>query len=104
MDAQEQQTLPQEEAIRLCIRFKPQDILGEPCARSLTIANAFMQQNFERKFDWGKDHIYTPAGIDNVEDETTRRKLFMFLDVNKHANSTFQTLLCYQVSRGSPMY
>jgi hypothetical protein len=102
MDAQTQQILPQEEAIRLCFRFIPQDIPGEPGARSITIADAFMQQNFKRKFDWEKDHVYTPAGIDEVDGR--RRKLFMFLDVNKHANPTFQTLLCYQVEKGSPMY
>lgn len=102
MDAQVQQTLPQEDGIRLCFRFIPQDILGEPGARPITVADAFMQQNFERKFDWEKDHIYTPAGIDEVDGR--KRKLFMFLDVNKHANPTFQTLRCYQVAEGSPMY
>ena len=99
MDPHTQETLPKAEAIRLCFRFKPQDIPGEPGARSITVADAFMEVNFQRKFDWEKDYVYTPAGID----ETTK-KLFMFLDVNKHANSTFQTLRCYNVAKGSPMY
>ncbi|KAF1993394.1 hypothetical protein P154DRAFT_477630 [Amniculicola lignicola CBS 123094] len=102
MDAQAQQILSQGEAVRLCFRFKPQDIPGIPGARSITVANAFMQLNFKRNFDWDKDYVYTPAGIDEVKDGT-RRKLYMFLDVNKHANPTFQTLLCYQVAKGSPM-
>jgi hypothetical protein len=100
MEAQSQQQLPQKEGIRFCFRFKPQDILGEPGARSLTVANAFMQQNFQRNFDWDQDYVYTPAGID---EDGLRRKLFMFLDVNKHANRTFQNLICYTVTKGSPM-
>lgn len=100
MDAQTEQTLPQEKPVRFCFRFRPQDIPGEPGARSITVANAFMQQNFKRKFDWEKDHIYTPAGID---EEGIRRKLFMFLDVNKHASYTSQSPRCYRVE-GSPMY
>ncbi|KAF2438693.1 hypothetical protein P171DRAFT_436627 [Karstenula rhodostoma CBS 690.94] len=102
MDAQARQALPRESAIRLCLRFKARDIPGDPCARSLTVADAFMQQKFERKFDWERDYIYTPAGIDDVEDGT-RMKLFMFLDVNKHANSKYETLLCYQVGKGDSM-
>ena len=100
MDAQVEQTLPQEEPIRFCFRFRPQDIPGEPGARSITVADAFMQQNFKRKFDWEKDHIYTPAGID---EEEISRKLFMFLDVNKHARCTSHSPRCYRVE-GSPMY
>ncbi|KAK3215892.1 hypothetical protein GRF29_8g1404092 [Pseudopithomyces chartarum] len=58
-DAQAEQTLPQEEPVRFCFRFRPQIIPGEPGARSITVADAFMQQKFKRKFDWEKDHIYT---------------------------------------------
>jgi len=101
MDAQTQET-PEVEAVRLCFRFKPRDIPGQPGARSLTVADAFMEVNFQRKFDWEKDHVYTPAGIDEVKDEGRRK--FMFLDVNKHAHPTFLTLLCYDVAKGSPMY
>lgn len=99
MNADTQETLPQAEAIRLCFRFKPQDIPGIPGARSITVANAFMEANFHREFDWEKDYVYTPADIDQ-----TTRKLFMFLDVNKDASPTFQTLRCYTVAKGSPMY
>jgi hypothetical protein len=99
MNADAQETLPQAEAIRFCFRFRPQDIPGIPGARSITIANAFMETNFQRKFDWEKDYVYTPAGIDEVT-----RKLYMFLDVNKHANSTFNSLRCYTVAQGSSMY
>jgi hypothetical protein len=99
MDADAQETLPQAEAIRFCFRFRPQDIPGIPGARSITIANAFMEANFQREFDWEKDYVYTPAGIDEVT-----RKLYMFLDVNKHANSTFKSLHCYTVAQGSSMY
>jgi hypothetical protein len=99
MDANAQETLPKAEAIRFCFRFRPQDIPGEPGARSITVANAFMEVNFQRRFDWEKDYVYTPADIDK-----TTRKLFMFLDVNKHASPTPKTLSCYTVARGSPMY
>ncbi|OCL04246.1 hypothetical protein AOQ84DRAFT_301254, partial [Glonium stellatum] len=87
MDAQTQQPLPQEEAIRLYFRFSPQDILGEPSARSITVTDAFMQLNFNRKFDWEKDYVYTPAGIGNKDG--IRRKLFIFLDVNKYVNPIY---------------
>jgi len=42
------------------------------------VADAFMEVNFQRKFDWEKDHVYTPAGIDEVKDEGRRK--FMFLE------------------------
>jgi hypothetical protein len=103
--AAHQQTLPhEEEGVRLCFRFNPQDILGNPGARSITIADTFMQLKFQRKFDWEKDYVYTPAGIDagSVEDGAGR-KLYMFLDVNKHATPPFRSLLCYQINKGSPM-
>jgi hypothetical protein len=99
MDANAQETLPQAEAIRFCFRFKPQDIPGIPGARSITSANAFMEANFQRKFDWEKDYVYTPAGSDEIT-----RNLYMFLDVNKHASSTFKSLRCYIVTQRSSMY
>ena len=102
MDTQVQELPPKEEAIRLCFRFKPQDISGEPCARSIAVADAFIQLKYKRDFDWEKDYMYTPSGIDSVGD--ARRKLFMFLDINKHAHPTFQALLCYQITKGDPMY
>ncbi len=69
----------------------------------MTVADAFMQLNVEREFEWEKDYVYTPAGTDEVKDGA-ERKLFIFLDVDKHANPTFQALLCYQVAKGSPLY
>ncbi|CAI6334357.1 unnamed protein product [Periconia digitata] len=99
MDAHTKQTPLQEKPGRFCFRFKPQDIPGEPGARSITVADAFMQQNYERKFDWEKDYVYTPAGID---DEEINRKLFMFLDVNKNAGHACHSPRCYRVE-GSPM-
>lgn len=103
MDAQTQEILPQGEAIRCFLRFRPQDIPGEPGARSITIADAFMQQNFNRKFDWEKDHVYTPAGIDEATDRA-KRPLFLILDVNKRVNTKPQSQLCYRIARGNSMY
>jgi hypothetical protein len=96
MATQNQKTFPRGEAIRFCFSFKAQDIPGEPGARSITAANAFMQQFFERDFNWQTDYVYTPAGIDEVE-EGKRGIPFMLLDVNKHANSTFQSLHCFGI-------
>lgn len=100
MDTQPPETLPQDEAVRLCFRFKPQNIPGEPGARSITVADAFIQLKFQRKFDWDKDYVYTPAAIDEVG---ITRYIYMFLDVNKHVHSTFQTLHCYKIE-GCSMY
>ena len=104
MATQNQKTFRREEAIRFCFNFKAQDIPGEPGARSITAANAFMQQHFERDFSWQTDYVYTPAGIDDV-DEGKKGIPFMFLDVNKHANPTFQSLHCFKIIKcGKAMY
>jgi hypothetical protein len=104
MAAQNQKTFRRDEAIRFCFNFKAQDIPGEPGARSITAANAFMQQHFERDFSWQTDYVYTPAGIDDVE-EGKKGIPFMFLDVNKHANPTFQSLHCFKIIKcGKAMY
>ncbi|KAH9870928.1 hypothetical protein J1614_006500, partial [Plenodomus biglobosus] len=79
---------------------KPQYIPGEPGARPITIANAFMQLTFHRDFNWDRDYVYTPAGIDDIG-PVARRNLFLFLDVDVHANATYNTLLCYQIVPGN---
>jgi hypothetical protein len=64
-----------------------------------------MEPNLGRKFDWNTNYVYTPAGIDEVEEveEVSERRLLMFLDVNKHTNPTFTSLRCVQVARGDSM-
>jgi hypothetical protein len=86
--------------MRICFRSRPRNIPGEAGARSITVANAFVEATFQRKFDRAEDYVYTRADIDRG----VTRKLFMFLDVNKHAHPTFQTLRCYRIVEGRPMY
>jgi hypothetical protein len=98
MDAQSQEVLQPEEAIRCFFHFRPQEIPGEPGARSISIADAFMLQHFNRRFDWERDHVYTPAGIDDTTDRA-KRPLFVILDINKRSNSNFQSQLLSNYSR-----
>lgn len=96
MDAYTGRTPPRDDSIRICFSFKAQDIPGEPCARPITLANAFMEPTYGRKFDWDRDHFYTPAGIDEVGD-SPKRSLYMFLDISKHVNSSSISLRCVKV-------
>jgi hypothetical protein len=84
--------------VRICFGFKARDIPGEPCARPLTLANAFMEPNHERRFDWNKDHFYLPADIENIIDRPQRR-LYMFLDINKHIKPSPIPLRCVKVTK-----
>ncbi|KAH9865171.1 hypothetical protein IAQ61_009118 [Plenodomus lingam] len=96
MNACTEQTPLHDDPVRICFSFKSQDIPGEPGARPITLANAFMEPTYGRKFDWDRDHFYTPAGIDEVGD-SARRSLYMFLDINKHANPSSISLRCVKV-------
>ena len=69
--------------VRYAFSFQVEQIPGEPGARSLTIANAFMQNRFQRDFSWQDDYVYTPANIDQQEG-----RAFMLLDINKGSAST----------------
>jgi hypothetical protein len=96
MDAYTETTSLHDSPIRICFSFKAQDIPGEPCARPITLANAFMEPTYGRKFDWDRDHVYTPAGIDDVG-ESQKRRLFMFLDINKHVSPSPISLRCVKM-------
>lgn len=96
MNDHTQNTLSQHSPVRICFGLRAQDIPGEPCARPLTLANAFMELHYGRKFDWDMDHVYTPAGIDEVG-EGSKRRLYMFLDVNKQLRPSPIPLRCVKV-------
>ncbi|KAL6157818.1 hypothetical protein ACJBU6_03633 [Exserohilum turcicum] len=55
-----------------------------------------MELHYGRKFDWDMDHVYTPAGIDEVG-EGSKRRLYMFLDVNKQLRPSPIPLRCVKV-------
>jgi hypothetical protein len=75
---------------------KPKNISSRGSHSVLLQFQSSRQQFFERDFNWQTDYVYTPAGIDEVE-EGKRGIPFMLLDVNKHANSTFQSLHCFRI-------
>lgn len=83
----------------MCFKFNAQSIPGEPSARSITIANAFIRQYFNRDFSWEADYVYYPAGIYSV-DERKIMMLFMFLDVSKHVDAAPQSLCCFKIITG----
>jgi hypothetical protein len=68
----------QRQCLPLCFRFQVEQIPGEPCARPLTLVNAFMERFHQRKFSWEDDYIYTPSNIDH-----DKGKAYLILDVNK---------------------
>lgn len=84
-------------ASRFCFRFQVEQIPGEPCARPLTLVNAFMERFHQRKFSWDDDYIYTPSNIDH-----DKGKAYLILDVNKQCVPKPATedvrICCYRVA------
>ncbi|KAK1641523.1 hypothetical protein BDP81DRAFT_310146 [Colletotrichum phormii] len=70
--------------LRFCFRVKVEEIPGVPLQRSITLANDFLSQNFQRGFTWDSDYIYTPHDI------ADSGKKWILLDVGKNISTSSQ--------------
>lgn len=97
MELNSQSDFDKGNASRFCFRFRVEQIPGEPCARPLTLVNAFMERFFQREFSWKDDYIYTPSNIDH-----DKGKAYLILDVNKQCVPKPATedvrICCYRVA------
>lgn len=62
---------------RFCFRVRVEDLRGPPLGRSITLANQFLGQTFQRGFSWDSDYVYTPVNIGD------KGKAWILLDVAK---------------------
>lgn len=84
-------TIETDQPHRALISFRLENIPGKPLARSLTIANLFTTQFFQREFSWDMDYVYTPADI-----EATSGKRYLILDINKNKGDP-RNSICYRL-------
>jgi hypothetical protein len=63
--------------IRIFLRFRADDVPGNPQSRYMTLSNLFFSEDLNRKFDDTLDWIHVPANIDEHG-----AKCWMILDLN----------------------
>jgi hypothetical protein len=67
----------QVDPIRVFLRFRADDVPGNPQSRHMTLSNLFFSEDLNRNFDNKKDWIHVPANIDEKG-----AKCWMILDLN----------------------
>lgn len=86
-----------EKPLRVALKFKVQDIPGDPPSRRANVvADAFLNEFFKRNFCFGNDWMHVPCNIDAIAGST-----IFVLDINAKNNITVTAdsvpLKCYLV-------
>jgi len=69
--------MPEPSKLRVFIRFRSDDVPGNPQERHMTLAESFYSTLLHRSFDEQFDYLHVPANIDS-----SNEKCWMIIDFN----------------------